>query len=136
MSRPWRRTAGGSRTSRCKAAIPLVRIEAPQGNYDYQNKYFTDDTKYYCPAGIPDALEEEIREQALKSFRVLGCRGWGRADLMMRPDGSYSFLEMNSSPGMTGHSLVPMAAKAAGLGYADLCTRILETAALDSGAGP
>ena len=117
-------------------ALPLVRIEAPQGNYDYQNKYFTDDTKYFCPAGIPDALEEEIREQTLKSFRVLGCRGWGRADLMMRPDGSYSFLEMNSSPGMTGHSLVPMAAKAAGLGYADLCTRILETAALDSGAGP
>ena len=117
-------------------ALPLVRIEAPQGNYDYQNKYFTDDTRYYCPAGIPDALEEEIREQTLKSFRVLGCRGWGRADVMMRPDGSYSFLEMNTSPGMTGHSLVPMAAKAAGLGYADLCTRILETAALDSGAGP
>ena len=117
-------------------ALPLVRIEAPQGNYDYQNKYFNDDTKYFCPAGIPDALEEEIREQTLKSFRVLGCRGWGRADVMMRPDGSYSFLEMNSSPGMTGHSLVPMAAKAAGLGYADLCTRILETAALDSGAGP
>ncbi len=117
-------------------ALPLVRIEAPQGNYDYQNKYFTDDTKYYCPAGIPDALEEEIREQTLKSFRVLGCRGWGRADVMMRPDGSYSFLEMNTSPGMTGHSLVPIAAKAAGLGYAELCARILESAALDSGAAP
>jgi len=115
-------------------ALPLVRIEAPQGNYDYQNKYFTEETRYYCPAGIAESLEQEIREQTLKSFRVLGCRGWGRADVMMRPDGSYSFLEMNTSPGMTGHSLVPMAAKAAGLGYAELCVRILEGAALDGAA--
>jgi D-alanine-D-alanine ligase len=98
-----------------EVALPLVRIEAPQGNYDYQNKYFTDDTKYFCPAGVPPALEEEIQQVALKSFRVLGCRGWGRADVMLRPDGSYSFLEMNTSPGMTGHSLVPIAARAAGL---------------------
>jgi D-alanine-D-alanine ligase len=114
-------------------ALPLVRIEAPEGNYDYQNKYFTDDTKYYCPAGVRADLEDEIREVTLKSFRVLGCRGWGRADLILRPDGTYSFLEMNTSPGMTGHSLVPMAAKAAGLGYADLCVKILEDARLDSG---
>jgi D-alanine-D-alanine ligase len=114
-------------------ALPLVRIEAPEGNYDYQNKYFTDDTKYYCPAGVRADLEDEIREVTLKSFRVLGCRGWGRADLILRPDGTYSFLEMNTSPGMTGHSLVPMAAKAAGLGYADLCVKILEHARLDSG---
>ena len=114
-------------------ALPLVRIEAPQGNYDYQNKYFTDDVQYFCPAGVDAAIEDEIREVTLKSFRVLGCRGWGRADVMLRPDGSYSFLEMNTSPGMTGHSLVPMAAKAAGLGYADLCVRILEAASLDSG---
>jgi len=113
-------------------ALPLIRIEAPGGNYDYQNKYFTDDTKYHCPAGIRPEVEEEIRRVALKSFRVLGCRGWGRADVMLRPDGSYSFLEMNTSPGMTGHSLVPMAAKAAGLGYPDLCLRILENAALES----
>ena len=113
-------------------ALPLVRIEAPQGNYDYQNKYFTDDTKYYCPAGIRAGLEEEIRRVALKSFRVLGCRGWGRADVMLRPDGTYSFLEMNTSPGMTGHSLVPMAAREAGLAYPDLCVRILEMATLDS----
>ena len=118
---------------RGEVALPLVRIEAPQGNYDYQNKYFTDDTKYYCPAGIRAELEEEIRDVALKSFRVLGCRGWGRADVMLRADGSYSFLEMNTSPGMTGHSLVPIAAKAAGLGYADLCVKILEDARLDSG---
>jgi D-alanine-D-alanine ligase len=115
-------------------ALPLVRIVAPEGNYDYRNKYFTDDTKYFCPAGVRADLEDEIREVTLKSFRVLGCRGWGRADLILRPDGSYSFLEMNTSPGMTGHSLVPMAAKAAGLGYADLCVKILEDARLDSGS--
>jgi D-alanine-D-alanine ligase len=114
-------------------ALPLVRIEAPQGNYDYQNKYFTDDVKYFCPAGVRADLEDEIRQVTLKSFRVLGCRGWGRADLILRPDGTYSFLEMNTSPGMTGHSLVPIAAKAAGLGYADLCVKILEDARLDSG---
>jgi D-alanine-D-alanine ligase len=112
--------------------LPLVRIEAPEGNYDYQNKYFTDDVKYYCPSGIRAELEEEIRQVALKSFRVLGCRGWGRADVMLRPDGTYSFLEMNTSPGMTGHSLVPIAAREAGLAYPDLCVRILEMASLDT----
>ena len=117
-------------------ALPLVRIEAPQGNYDYKNKYFTDDTKYYCPAGIEAKLEEEIRGASLRTFSVLGCRGWGRADLILRPDGSYSFLEMNTSPGMTGHSLVPIAAKAAGIDYAELCVRVLEGARLDSGAAP
>jgi D-alanine-D-alanine ligase len=114
-------------------ALPLVRIEAPQGNYDYQNKYFTDDTQYYCPSGVAQAIEDEIRQATLKSFRVLGCRGWGRADVILRADGTYSFLEMNTSPGMTGHSLVPMAAKAAGLTYADLCLKILEDARLDTG---
>ncbi len=114
-------------------ALPLVRIEAPQGNYDYRNKYFTDDTRYYCPAGLDAAKEAEIRAAALKGFRVLGCRGWGRSDLIVRADGTYTFLEMNTSPGMTGHSLVPIAAKEAGLSYADLCVRILEGAALESG---
>ncbi len=118
------------------AALPLVRIEAPQGNYDYRHKYFTDETKYFCPAGLPEAVEQELRAVTLESFRVLGCRGWGRADLILRPDGRYSFLEMNTSPGMTGHSLVPMAAKAAGLGYAELCVRILEGAGLDDGRAP
>ena len=113
-------------------ALPLIRIEAPGGNYDYQNKYFTDVTQYHCPAGIRPEIEDEIRRVALKSFRVLGCRGWGRADVMLRPDGTYSFLEMNTSPGMTGHSLVPMAAKAAGLSYPDLCLRILQAAATET----
>jgi D-alanine-D-alanine ligase len=97
-----------------ETALPLVRIEAPQGNYDYQNKYFTDDVKYHCPSGVRAEIEDEIRKVALKAFRVLGCRGWGRADVMLRPDGAYSFLEMNTSPGMTGHSLVPIAARARG----------------------
>ncbi len=113
-------------------ALPLVRIEAPQGNYDYQNKYFTDATKYHCPSGIRADLEEAIRRAALASFRVLGCRGWGRADVMLRADGSFSFLEMNTSPGMTGHSLVPMAARAVGIAYPDLCLRILEGAATEA----
>ena len=109
-------------------ALPLVRIEAPGGNYDYQNKYFTDDTRYHCPAGVRPDVEAAIRRDALAAFRVLGCRGWGRADAMLRPDGTYAFLEMNTSPGMTGHSLVPIAAKAVGLAYPDLCVRILEAA--------
>ena len=116
-----------------ESALPLVRIVAPEGNYDYQNKYFTDVTKYYCPSGIAQAVEDEIRQVTLKSFRVLGCRGWGRADVILRADGTYSFLELNTSPGMTGHSLVPMAAKAAGLSYPDLCVKILEDARLDDG---
>ena len=117
-----------------ETALPLVRIEAPEGNYDYQNKYFTDDVKYHCPAGVRPEIEDEIRQVALKSFRVLGCRGWGRADVMLRPDGSYSFLEMNTSPGMTGHSLVPIAARAAGLDYPDLCVKILAQATLETAA--
>jgi D-alanine-D-alanine ligase len=114
-----------------ETALPLVRIEAPGGNYDYQNKYFTDVVRYHCPAGVRAETEDEIRKVALKSFRVLGCRGWGRADVMLRADGSYSFLEMNTSPGMTGHSLVPIAAREAGLSYPDLCVRILEGATLE-----
>ena len=109
-------------------ALPLVRIEAPQGNYDYQNKYFTDDTKYFCPSGLRADKEAEIQDVTLQAFRALGCRSWGRADLILRADGSFSFLEMNTSPGMTGHSLVPMAAKQAGLSFADLCVKILQGA--------
>jgi D-alanine-D-alanine ligase len=121
----------GDANSKADTALPLVRIEAPQGNYDYQNKYFTDDVRYHCPSGVRAEVEDEIRKVALKSFRVLGCRGWGRADVMLRPDGSFSFLEMNTSPGMTGHSLVPIAARATGLSYPELCVRILDAAALD-----
>jgi len=113
-------------------ALPLVRIEAPQGNYDYENKYFTDDTKYYCPSGIDAALEARMQAETLRAFNVLGCHGWGRADLILRPDGSFTLLELNTSPGMTGHSLVPMAAREAGLPFADLCVAILRLARLES----
>ncbi len=109
-------------------ALPLVRIEAPAGNYDYQNKYFTDQVKYHCPAGIGAETENEIKAQTLKAFNVLGCRGWGRADMMLRADGRFSFLELNTSPGMTGHSLVPMAARQAGIEFPELVLRILALA--------
>ena len=113
-------------------ALPVIRIVAPEGNYDYQNKYFTDDTKYLCPCGLDSALEKKIQELTEQSFSVLGCRGWGRADLMIRKSDQKPFLlEMNTSPGMTGHSLVPMAAKVAGLPYEDLCLEILRMAQLD-----
>jgi D-alanine-D-alanine ligase len=109
-------------------ALPLIRIEAPQGNYDYQHKYFSDDTRYICPCGLPRAEEREIQELVMRSACVLGCSGWGRADLIRRVDGSVSLLEMNTSPGMTGHSLVPMAAKVAGISFEQLVVRILDTA--------
>ena len=111
-------------------ALPLIRIEAPDGAYDYQNKYFTDVVKYHCPSGIRADVEDEIRALTMKAFRVLGCDGWGRADMMLAPDGRFSFLEMNTSPGMTSHSLVPMAARAVGMSYPDLCLRILQSASL------
>lgn len=108
--------------------LPLIRIEAPQGNYDYQNKYFTDDTKYLCPCGLPRAKEDALKALCLEAFRLLGCSGWGRVDLMLDAAGDPWLLEVNTAPGMTGHSLVPMAAKAAGLSYEDLCVKILEGA--------
>ncbi len=117
------------------AALPLIRIEAPKGNYDYQNKYFTDETKYHCPCGLPAAQEKALQAQTLEAFRLLGCRGWGRADLMLDAAGKPWFLEVNTSPGMTGHSLVPMAARAVGIGYEDLCLRILAGARTGAAAG-
>lgn len=109
-------------------ALPLIRIVAPQGNYDYHSKYFSDETKYFCPAGLPDAQEMAIRATCLAAFDIVGCSGWGRLDLILRDDGTYSLLEVNTSPGMTGHSLVPMAARQAGMSYADLCVEILRGA--------
>jgi D-alanine-D-alanine ligase len=109
-------------------ALPLIRIEAPQGNYDYHNKYFSDETKYFCPCGLPQPREHEIQAASLAAFDIVGCSGWGRLDLILKPDGSYLFLEVNTSPGMTGHSLVPMAAKEAGMAFGDLCVEILRTA--------
>jgi D-alanine-D-alanine ligase len=110
------------------APLPLIRIEAPQGNYDYQNKYFTDDTKYHCPSGLPSEKEVSLQALALKAFRVVGCSGWGRVDLMLNRQGRPFLLEVNTVPGMTDHSLVPKAARAVGMSYEDLCLRILEAA--------
>jgi D-alanine-D-alanine ligase len=107
-------------------ALPLVRIEAPQGNYDYRNKYFSDETRYHCPSGLDAQLESDIQALTLRAAALLGCEGWGRADLILRDDGSVQMLEMNTSPGMTGHSLVPMAARQAGLSFEQLVLRILE----------
>jgi len=109
-------------------ALPLIRIEAPQGNYDYHHKYFSDDTRYYCPCGLPEATEQAIRAQSLQAFDVVGCTGWGRLDLILKNDGAWSFLEVNTSPGMTGHSLVPMAANQAGIAFPELCVEILRGA--------
>jgi D-alanine-D-alanine ligase len=109
-------------------ALPLIRIEAPQGNYDYHHKYFSDETRYYCPSGLPEASERAIQAQSLQAFELIGGSGWGRLDLILRQDGSWEFLEMNTSPGMTGHSLVPMAAKQAGLSFTELCLAILRGA--------
>ncbi len=113
--------------------LPVVRIQAPDGAYDYQNKYFTDAVSYLCPSGLPATEEAEIARIVLAAYRSLGCRGWGRADVMIRASDRKPFLlEMNTSPGMTGHSLVPMSARAAGTSYEDLCLQILALAALDS----
>jgi D-alanine-D-alanine ligase len=109
-------------------ALPLIRIEAPHGNYDYHHKYFSDETKYYCPSGLPEPKEREIRAASLAAFNVIGCTGWGRLDLILKSDGTFSLLEVNTSPGMTGHSLVPMAAREAGMTFGDLCVTILRGA--------
>ncbi len=113
-------------------ALPLIRIVAPEGNYDYQNKYFTNTTQYLVPAGLPEGEEGHIQDLVLKSYRLLGCRGWARADVMIDQHTRKPYLlEINTSPGMTGHSLVPMAAKAAGISYPALCVEVLRLAALD-----
>lgn len=109
-------------------ALPVIEIVAPQGNYDYQHKYFSDDTQYLCPAPLDQTLATEIAEMSVKAYRALGCEGWGRADLMLDQHNRPWLLEMNTSPGMTGHSLVPMAAKALGMSYPELCVHILKDA--------
>jgi D-alanine-D-alanine ligase len=114
-------------------ALPVVRIVAPEGKYDYQNKYFTDVTQYFCPSGLPPTEEAEIQRITLAAYRTLGCRGWARADLMIRATDRKPFLlEINTSPGMTSHSLVPMSAKAMGVSYEQLCLQILALAARDA----
>ena len=112
-------------------ALPTVRMSTENEFYDYEAKYQSNDTQYFCPAGLPDEKENEIRELALKAFNALGCKGWGRVDVMLSVDGEPLLLETNTVPGMTDHSLVPMAAKATGLSFADLVVQILRTSASD-----
>ncbi|MBE0546517.1 MAG: D-alanine--D-alanine ligase [Rubrivivax sp.] len=114
-------------------ALPVIRIDAPGGNYDFEHKYYSNDTGYRCPSGLSSADEAEVQRLTLAAYRTLGCRGWGRADLMQRAsDGRLFLLEMNTSPGMTSHSLVPMSARAAGMSYEQLCLHLLRSASLDS----
>ncbi len=118
-------------------ALPVVRIAAPDGAYDYNHKYFTDDVKYHCPSGLPADEEREVQRLVVAAYRALGCRGWGRADIMLRAsDRKPYLLEMNTSPGMTSHSLVPMSARAAGISYEALCLKLLASATLDHPQGP
>ncbi len=112
-------------------ALPLVEIRAPDANYDYHNKYFGEETKYLCPAPIDPPLSEMIRQLSVRAYNALGARGWGRIDIMLSKSNEPYLLELNTSPGMTGHSLVPMAARAVGTGYEDLVLRILSLATLD-----
>lgn len=113
-------------------ALPVVRIVAPDGNYDYQNKYFTDTTQYLVPCGLPDGEEAAIQKLVLEAYLTLNCRGWARADVMIDKVTRQPYLlEINTSPGMTGHSLVPMSARAAGISYEALCLEVLKTATLD-----
>jgi D-alanine-D-alanine ligase len=115
-------------------ALPLIKLETPRVFYDYEAKYIANDTKYICPCGLDAAAEHAIQREVLRAFDTIGCRGWGRVDLMLDASGRPFFLEVNTAPGMTDHSLVPMAARAAGLSYEDLCVRILALAACGEGS--
>lgn len=107
-------------------ALPVIKIIPPQANYDFHNKYFSDETQYLCPTGLDPQVNQQVQDLALAAYKALGCRTWGRADVMLdQRTGKPYLLEMNTSPGMTSHSLVPMAAKAAGVEYADLVLWLL-----------
>ena len=116
-------------------ALPVIKIIPPQANYDFHNKYFSDETQYLCPTGLSDDVNIAVQALALAAYRALGCRAWGRADVMLdQKTGKPYLLEMNTSPGMTSHSLVPMAAKAAGIEYADLVLWVLSQTLLSAGS--
>ena len=108
--------------------LPVIRIVTPREFYDYEAKYIANDTQYLIPCGVSDKKEKELQALCLKAFKALGCRGWGRVDLMLDKRGKPYLLEVNTSPGMTDHSLVPMAARAVGISYEDLCVKVLEMA--------
>jgi D-alanine-D-alanine ligase len=123
------------RINGCTQALPIIEIVAPQGNYDFHNKYFSDDVRYEVPAQLSSELTERIQQLAIDAFDSIGCEGWGRIDVMLQINTDTSdlvpyLLEVNTSPGMTSHSLVPMAAKQVGLNYEQLCCLIASTATL------
>ncbi len=107
--------------------LPLIRVETPREFYDYQAKYESDDTRYYCPCGLDADLEAELQKLSLKAYQILGTSGWGRVDFLMDETGKPWFLEVNTTPGMTDHSLVPQAAAEVGIEFDELVWRILET---------
>ena len=109
-------------------ALPVIEIIAPGGNYDFHNKYVSDDTRYECPANLPAELSAQIQEYCVQAYRAVGCEGWSRVDVMLDENMQPWILEINTSPGMTSHSLVPMAAKANGMAYSDLCVYLLSQA--------
>jgi len=117
-------------------ALPSIRIETPTGFYDYQAKYFRDDTRYFCPSGLSQPAELHLQSLAVAAFAAAGGEGWGRADFMMDAAGRALLLEVNTVPGMTGHSLVPMAARAAGIDFDELVWRVLETSFVRVRSGP
>lgn len=107
-------------------ALPVIRLKTPNDFYDFQAKYESNETQYLCPCGLDEASEKELQALSLKAFNAAGCKGWGRVDAMRDGNGRFWLLEVNTVPGMTDHSLVPMAAKAAGMDFADLVVKILE----------
>lgn len=117
-------------------ALPAIEIVAPGGEYDYEHKYFSDDTQYLCPAPVSESVTHAIQDLACRAYRSIGCSGWGRVDIMLDAEERPWLLEVNASPGMTGHSLVPMAAKAVGISYAELCEQILAGASCKVGVSP
>ena len=112
-------------------ALPVIEIRAPEGSYDFQNKYYTDVVSYDCPANLSEEESAALREYCEKAFRAVGARGWSRIDALRRADGRFALLEINTAPGMTPHSLVPMAARAEGMDYGALCVKLLEGARID-----
>lgn len=111
-------------------ALPIIEIVAPGGNYDFENKYYSNDTQYFCPADLNPELSQTIQDIARQAYLAVGCEGWGRVDFMLDEANQPWLLEVNTSPGMTSHSLVPMAAKAIGISYEALCLQITQSASL------
>jgi D-alanine-D-alanine ligase len=127
FAEPWL-TGGEYTVAILKAeALPAIRIETPRTFYDYEAKYFRDDTRYFCPSGLAPAAAAHLAQLALAAFEACDASGWGRADFMMDASGRPQLLEINTVPGMTSHSLVPMAARAVGVDFPELCWRVLET---------